>query len=432
MSEAKTSNKETSPRVEVQTFGCRVNAFESEVMRQNAQEAGQDNLFIFNTCAVTKEAERQAKQAIRRTARNHPEAKIVVTGCAAQIDPNSFAQIKGVTRVLGNMEKLDPKQWQERDDAPTIAVNNIMQVRELAPQLIASFSQQTRAFIQVQQGCDHRCTFCIIPFGRGNARSATVAEVVKQVRTLVDHGTKEVVLTGVDVTSYGQDLPNQPSLGQLIRRILDAVPELPRLRLSSLDSIEADKHLFWLIENEERFMPHLHLSLQAGDNLILKRMKRRHLREDAIAFCDQVRAARPDVVFGADIIAGFPTENENHFQQSLDLVERCGLSFLHVFPYSARKGTPAARMPQVPVALRKERAARLRELAQQQQKRLFDQHVNQSAKVLIEANGQGYSEHYLPIKLDEKLLKKTQVGDILPLRLKEHNGQVFTQVEPLA
>ncbi|HMA14319.1 MAG TPA: tRNA (N(6)-L-threonylcarbamoyladenosine(37)-C(2))-methylthiotransferase MtaB, partial [Kiloniellaceae bacterium] len=334
-----------SPRI--LTFGCRLNAYESEVMRGHAEAAGLDDAIIVNTCAVTGEAERQARQAIRKARRENPTAQIIVTGCAAQIDPAGFAAMAEVDRVLGNEEKLHAESFLDAG-APRVAVNDIMAVKETAPQLIAGFAERTRAFVQVQQGCDHRCTFCIIPYGRGNSRSVPLGEVVRQVRTLVEQGTAEVVLTGVDITSYGGGLPGQPKLGQMVRRLLAQVPELKRLRLSSLDAIELDADLKRLVAEEERLMPHLHLSLQAGDDMILKRMKRRHLRADSIRFCEEVRRLRPDIVFGADIIAGFPTETEEMFENSLRIVNECGLTHLHVFPFSPRKGTPAARMPQVP------------------------------------------------------------------------------------
>ncbi|MFQ6018533.1 MAG: tRNA (N(6)-L-threonylcarbamoyladenosine(37)-C(2))-methylthiotransferase MtaB, partial [Kiloniellaceae bacterium] len=341
------------------TFGCRLNAYESEVMRDHARASGLQNAVIVNTCAVTAEAERQARQAIRRARREHPGARLIVTGCAAQIAPQAYAAMPEVDRVLGNAEKLKAASFGP-DERARVLVNDIMAVKETAAHLIQGFAERTRAFVQVQQGCDHRCTFCIIPFGRGNSRSVPLGEVVAQVRTLVEGGTAEVVLSGVDVTSYGRDLPGGPGLGQMMRRLLRLVPALPRLRLSSVDPAELDEDLLRLIAEEARLMPHLHLSLQSGDDLILKRMKRRHGRADALGLCARVRALRPDVVFGADLIAGFPTETEAMFRNTLRAVEDCGLTYLHVFPYSARPGTPAARMPQVPAPTRKERAARLR------------------------------------------------------------------------
>ena len=358
--------------VDVVTFGCRLNAYESEIIRRNADAAGLGDTVVVNTCAVTAEAVRQAKQTIRKIARERPDARIVVTGCAAQIEPDAFVELPNVGRVIGNEEKLDAKFWRAtRDvlDAPAfgigreekVAVNDIMSVKETAAHLIDGLEGRARAFVQVQNGCDHRCTFCIIPYGRGNSRSVPMGEVVAQVRRLCERGFREVVLTGVDLTSYGGNLPGAPKLGALVKQILKHVPELERLRLSSIDSVEADRDLIDAFANEPRLMPHLHLSLQAGDDMILKRMKRRHSRADAIAFCGELRRLRPDVVFGADIIAGFPTETEAMFARSLDLVDECGLTHLHVFPFSPRPGTPAAKMPQVARAVAKDRAKRLRD-----------------------------------------------------------------------
>ncbi len=353
--------------VEVVTFGCRLNTAESEVIRRNAEQAGLADTVVVNTCAVTAEAVRQARQTIRALRRERPKANIVVTGCAAQTEPQTFAAMVEADRVLGNGEKLIAETWADigaarvQTNAPKVFVGDIMAVKQAAAHLIDTFSARTRAFVQVQNGCDHRCTFCIIPFGRGNSRSVPIEAVVADVRRLVEHGYVEIVLTGVDITSYGADLVGAPALGTLVKRILKDVPELKRLRLSSIDSVEADRDLLDALANDERLMPHLHLSLQAGDDLILKRMKRRHLRADAIAFCDEVRRLRPDTVFGADLIAGFPTESEAMFQNSLDLVGECGLTHLHVFPFSPRPGTPAARMPQVVRDVVKERARRLRE-----------------------------------------------------------------------
>ena len=345
------------------TLGCRLNAYESEAMREMAEAAGLAGAHIVNTCAVTSEAVRKARQEIRRIARDNPGAPIVVTGCAAQTEPETFAAMPEVTRVVGNHEKMQPATWAglATPDFGTerVMVDDIMSVRETAGHLIDGFGRH-RAYVQVQNGCDHRCTFCIIPFGRGNSRSVPAGVVVDQIKRLRDRGVNEVVLTGVDLTSWGADLPGAPRLGNLVRRILRMVPDLPRLRISSIDSIEADPDLMEAIATEPRLMPHLHLSLQHGDDLILKRMKRRHLRDDAIRFCDEARRLRPDIAFGADIIAGFPTETEAMFQNALALVKDCGLTFLHVFPFSPRKGTPAARMPAVPGAVIRDRAARLR------------------------------------------------------------------------
>ena len=348
------------------TLGCRLNAYETEAMREMTAGAGLSDLVIVNTCAVTSEAVRKARQDIRRLRRQHPDATLVVTGCAAQTEPATFAAMPEVDRVIGNTEKMQATTWAALaadfvGDTERVQVDDIMSVRETAGHLIDGFGTRARAYVQVQNGCDHRCTFCIIPYGRGNSRSVPAGVVVDQIKRLVDRGYLEVVLTGVDLTSWGADLPGAPRLGDLVMRILRLVPDLARLRISSIDSIEADPNLMAAIASEARLMPHLHLSLQHGDDLILKRMKRRHLRDDAIAFCEQARRLRPDMVFGADIIAGFPTETEDAFANSLKLVVDCGLTWLHVFPYSPRPGTPAARMPQVGGAAIKTRAARLRE-----------------------------------------------------------------------
>lgn len=355
--------------VEIVTFGCRLNTYESEVMKREADAAGlgelKDGAIIFNTCAVTSEAVRQARQAIRKARRENPEARIIVTGCAAQTEAENFAAMGEVDMVLGNEEKLKSNSYRMLPDFGVnqfekVRVNDIMEVRETASHMVDAIEGRARAFVQVQNGCDHRCTFCIIPYGRGNSRSVPMGGVVDQVKRLVDNGYAEVVLTGVDMTSYGPDLPGNLRLGKLVKTVLSQVPDLQRLRLSSIDSIEADDDLMEALANESRLMPHLHLSLQSGDDMILKRMKRRHLRDDSIQFCETVRQIRPDIVFGADIIAGFPTETEAMFQNSMKIVEDCGLTHLHVFPYSPRGGTPAARMPQVRRDIVKERAARLR------------------------------------------------------------------------
>ncbi|MEX2644495.1 MAG: tRNA (N(6)-L-threonylcarbamoyladenosine(37)-C(2))-methylthiotransferase MtaB [Acetobacterales bacterium] len=379
------------------TFGCRLNSYESEVMRGHLQGDGNDDLIVVNTCAVTAEAERQARQAIRRARRERPEARIVVTGCAAQVDPARWSAMPEVDRVVGNEEKLKADTWRAGERHARVAVNDIMSVHETAGHLVPGFEGRARAFVQVQQGCDHRCTFCIIPFGRGNNRSVPVGEVVAQVRTLVGGGYREVVLTGVDITDYGRDLPGTPTLGQLCRRLLALVPDLPRLRLSSLDPVEVDGDLLRLVADEPRLMPHFHLSVQAGDDMILKRMKRRHLRADVLAVCSEIRALRPDVAFGADLIAGFPTETEAMFANSLALVGDCGLTHLHVFPYSAREGTPAARMPQVPGDVRKERAQRLRERGASALRDFLAARVGGTAEVLVERDARGRSEHYAEV-----------------------------------
>ncbi|MGA0539640.1 tRNA (N(6)-L-threonylcarbamoyladenosine(37)-C(2))-methylthiotransferase MtaB [Neotabrizicola sp. VNH66] len=347
------------------TLGCRLNAYETEAMKELAAAAGVQGAVVVNTCAVTAEAVRKAKQEIRRLARENPGAPVIVTGCAAQTEPETFAQMPEVTRVVGNHEKMQAETWNALripdliGTTEKVQVNDIMSVKETAGHLIDGFGR-VRAYVQVQNGCDHRCTFCIIPYGRGNSRSVPAGVVIEQIKRLVDKGFQEVVLTGVDLTSWGADLPGEPRLGDLVMRILRLVPDLPRLRISSIDSIEADENLMQAIATEPRLMPHLHLSLQAGDDMILKRMKRRHLRDDAIRFCEDARKLRPDLVYGADIIAGFPTETEAMFENSLRLVQDCGLTFLHVFPFSPRKGTPAARMPQLQGPVIRDRAARLR------------------------------------------------------------------------
>ncbi|MAN62811.1 MAG: tRNA (N(6)-L-threonylcarbamoyladenosine(37)-C(2))-methylthiotransferase MtaB [Parvibaculum sp.] len=399
-----TPKKETNTAaVDVVTFGCRLNSYESEVMKAHAAKAGLDNAIIFNTCAVTNEAVRQARQAIRKARRDNTEARIIVTGCAAQIDPTQFGDMDEVDLVIGNEEKTDASAFArlavEGVGTERIRVNDIMSVKETAGHLVEGFEGRARAFVQVQNGCDHRCTFCIIPYGRGNSRSVPAGEVVTQVRALVTNGYSEVVITGVDITSYGSDLPGNPSLGNLCARILKLVPELKRLRLSSIDSIEADPELMRLIADEKRLMPHLHLSLQAGDNMVLKRMKRRHSREDAIAFCQDAKRLRPEIVFGADIIAGFPTETDEMFENSLRLVEECDLTWLHVFPYSARPGTPAARMPQVDGRLIKERAKQLRDAGTKRSAAFLASRVGQTENVLMETETRGRTEQFAEINM---------------------------------
>lgn len=383
--------------VEVLSFGCRLNAYEGSAMRALATEAGHGPAVLVNTCAVTAEAEKQAAQAIRRLARERPGVPVVVTGCAAQIDPARWGALPGVTRVLGNADKLKPESW--TPGAPPAPVSDIMQARGLAAYPVADFQDRARALIEVQQGCDHRCTFCVIPFGRGPSRSAPMGAVVAQVRAALAAGCQEVVLTGVDIASYGPDLPGAPTLGQMIRRLLALVPELPRLRLSSLDPAAIDDDLWRLLENEPRLMPHLHLSLQHGDDLMLKRMKRRHDRAQALAVIARARAARPGLALGADLIAGFPTEGEAEFAAMLDLVREAHLPFLHVFPYSARPGTPAARMPQTPVALRRERAARLRAAGALGAQEFYAARMGQEEAVLLETPETGRTEHFCPIRL---------------------------------
>jgi threonylcarbamoyladenosine tRNA methylthiotransferase MtaB len=392
----------TRPGTRVITLGCRLNAYESEVMRGHAAAAGLDDAVIVNTCAVTAEAVRQAAQAIRKVRRENPAARIIVTGCAAQIEPQRFADMPEVDAVVGNGEKIKPETFHGLSLAasPRVQVDDIMSVRETAHAVIAGFGSRARAYVQVQNGCDHRCTFCIIPYGRGPSRSVPAGEVVAQVRRLVEAGYPEIVLTGVDITSYGADLPGSMTLGKLVRHILRHVPELKRLRLSSIDQVEADTHLLDAIAEEARLMPHLHLSLQSGDDMILKRMKRRHSRASAISFCDQARRLRPDMVFGADFIAGFPTETEAMFQGSLDLVEECGLTYLHVFPFSPRSGTPAARMPQVSVREAKARARRLRERGERALAAYLQAEVGREVELLMERQALGRTPGFAEVALD--------------------------------
>lgn len=392
------------PEPLIVTLGCRLNAYESEVMRRHAAAAGLGECVIVNTCAVTGEAVSQAKQTIRKLRRDHPEARLIVTGCAAQIEPERFAEIEGVDHVVGNAEKLDANTFHAlaTDALEQVAVNDIMSVKDTALHMIDRFGSRAHAFVQIQNGCDHRCTFCIIPMGRGPSRSVPAGEVVAQVRKLVEAGYPEIVLTGVDITSYGADLPGRISLGRLVKQVLTHVPELRRLRLSSIDHIEADEHLLDAIATEPRLMPYLHLSLQAGDDLILKRMKRRHLRDDAIRFCEEARRLRPDMVFGADLIAGFPTETEPMFENTLDLVADCGLTYLHVFPFSPRKGTPAARMPQVDRAAVKERAARLRREGERAHARFLDRQQGERIEILMERSDTGRTPQYAEVRVDRE------------------------------
>ncbi|MFY9955129.1 tRNA (N(6)-L-threonylcarbamoyladenosine(37)-C(2))-methylthiotransferase MtaB [Bradyrhizobium sp.] len=394
--------------VEIVTFGCRLNAFESEVILREAESAGLERTIIINSCAVTNEAVAQARQSIRRLKRQRPEARIVVTGCAAQTQAAMFADMSEVDRVVGNADKMRAEAWRVTREAfgagaqsQKIAVSDIMSVKAMAPHLIEGFqSGLPRAFVQVQNGCDHRCTFCIIPFGRGNSRSLPMGAVVEQVRKLTERGHAEIVLTGVDLTSYGADLPGTPKLGQLTKQILRHVTDLKRLRISSIDSVEADSDLLDVIADDERLMPHLHLSLQSGDDLILKRMKRRHSRNDAIEFCAQVRRLRPDIALGADLIAGFPTETAEMFARSFSLVDECDLTLLHVFPYSPRPGTPAARMPQVAGGAIRERAKRLREAGEVALRRRLASEIGATREVLIESTTQGRTEHFLPVAIN--------------------------------
>jgi threonylcarbamoyladenosine tRNA methylthiotransferase MtaB len=405
--------------VDVVTFGCRLNAYESEVIRARAAEDGLSNAIVFNTCAVTGEAVRQARQAIRKARRERPAARIIVTGCAAQIDPAAFAGMAEVDLVLGNAEKAQAGAYINQPEAPRVRVNDIMSMRETAGHLIDGLRGRARAYVEVQNGCDHRCTFCIIPFGRGNSRSAAAGEVVEQVRRLTAEGYREVVLTGVDITSWGTDLPGTPTLGQLVARILKLVPDLPRLRLSSIDAAEIDADLMRCLAEDERLMPHLHLSLQAGDDMILKRMKRRHNRADALRLIEQVRAVRPDTAFGADLIAGFPTETEAMFDQTLALVEEAGLSYLHVFPYSARPGTPAARMPAVAGPVVKARAERLRAAGDRALSRHLDRQVGRTVRALIERDGRARAEDFTEIAFEGA----APLGQVVSLTLTGRDGK---------
>src|SRR6056297_2215325 len=388
------------------TLGCRLNAYETEAMKDLAAQAGLENAVVVNTCAVTAEAVRKARQEIRKLRRDNPDARLIVTGCAAQTEPETFARMEEVDAVIGNTEKMTPDTWQGLaadfiGETEAVQVNDIMSVTETAQHLIDGFGTRSRAYVQVQNGCDHRCTFCIIPYGRGNSRSVPAGVVVDQIKRLVGTGYNEGVLTGVDLTSWGADLPSQPKLGDLVMRILRLVPVLPRLRISSIDSIEADENLMQAIASEPRLMPHLHLSLQHGDDLILKRMKRRHLRDDAIRFCEEARRLRPEMTFGADIIAGFPTETEVHFENSLRLVEDCDLTWLHVFPYSKRHGTPAARIPQqVNGKLIKERAARLRAAGEAQVARHLAAQQGRTHHILMENPRMGRTEQFTEVSFD--------------------------------
>lgn len=397
--------------VDVVNFGCRLNAYESEVMRGHAQSAGLINTIIVNTCAVTKEAERQGQQAIRKLKRDNPTATIIATGCGAQLDPGKYANMPEVARVLGNEHKMKRESFLPENKTPVL-VSDIMAVRETAEHLIEGFDGRARAFVQVQQGCDHRCTFCIIPFARGNNRSVPMGRIVEEVRGLAAGGYKEVVITGVDITGYGTDLPGQPTLGQMVRRLLMAVPELPRLRLSSIDPAELDDDLLSVIADNPRLMPHIHISAQAGDDMILKRMKRRHSRADIQLFCARIRKVRPDAVFGADLIAGFPTETDAMFESSLALADDCGLTHLHVFPYSVRPGTPAARMPQVNGVVVKERAARLRAKGRDAMAAYLKSRVGTTAHVLIERDATGHSEHYVSVNVPD-----AAYGEIVAARI---------------
>lgn len=426
MTQEETDNK-------IITFGCRLNAYESEAIKEALKKTDQKNLIVFNSCAVTAEAERDLRSAIRRVRRENPQAKIVITGCAAQIDPQKYAKMEEVDLVLGNAEKSDPKSYQETNqnlvlanekqainshqdriffetkkssqiflsesETAKIKVNDIMSVRDTAPQLVSYFEDRTRAFLEIQNGCNHRCTFCVIPFGRGNSRSVAFGEIVSQVKKMVAAGHKEVVFTGVDISGYGEDLAAPITLSQMIKRLLKLVPELPRLRLSSIDVAEIDDEFFEILKNEPRFMPYLHLSVQSGDDVILKRMKRRHNRQQVLDFCAKARQIRPEITFGADIIAGFPTENDAMFENSLKLIEEAGIIFTHIFPYSKREGTPAAKMPQVNGNITKQRAKMLREAGAAELQKFLNQQIGKNLEVIVEKNGVGKAENFLDVKV---------------------------------
>ncbi|WP_298295021.1 tRNA (N(6)-L-threonylcarbamoyladenosine(37)-C(2))-methylthiotransferase MtaB [uncultured Litoreibacter sp.] len=407
------------------TLGCRLNSYETQAMKELTSAAGVEDAVIVNTCAVTAEAVRKARQEIRKLRRDNPNARMIVTGCAAQIEPETFAAMSEVDHVIGNTEKMQAQTWANFGgfigETEKVVVDDIMSVTETASHLIDGFGTRSRAYVQVQNGCDHRCTFCIIPYGRGNSRSVPAGVIVDQIKRLVDRGFNEVVLTGVDLTSWGADLPSEPKLGDLVMRILKLVPDLPRLRISSIDSIEVDEALMQAIASEPRLMPHMHLSLQAGDNMILKRMKRRHLRDDAIKFCEDAKKLRPDMTFGADIIAGFPTETEEMFANSLKLVADCDLTWLHVFPYSPRPGTPAAKMPQVNGKAIKDRAARLRRAGAEQVSRHVNAQIGQTHHVLMENPRMGRTAQFAEVVFDndqpEGQIVITKIKDVAGTQL---------------
>ncbi|WP_144752238.1 tRNA (N(6)-L-threonylcarbamoyladenosine(37)-C(2))-methylthiotransferase MtaB [Bartonella saheliensis] len=420
--------------IEIVTFGCRLNSYESEIIRKESASSGleqlKDGAIIFNTCAVTAEAVRQAKQAIRKARRENPHARIIVTGCAAQTEGQNFASMTEVDLVLGNEDKLHAHSYRQLPDfginhSEKVRINDIMEVQKIAPHMVSAMQERTRAFVQVQNGCDHRCTFCIIPYGRGPSRSVPMGAVIEQIKQLIDNGIQEVVLTGVDLTSYGHDLPGKATLGKLTSAILHHVPDLPRLRLSSIDSIEADEELINLLAYEKRIMPHLHLSLQAGDNMVLKRMKRRHLREHAIQFCQELRSKRPTMVYGADLIAGFPTETEEMFQNSLALIKDCNLTHLHVFPFSPREGTPAARMPQVNRKIIKMRAESLRKAGEEAYQKHLSRLQNSQQTILVEKDEIGRTEDYTLTQI-----KGAKAGTIVQALIIDHDGDKLIAVLP--
>jgi len=410
--------------VEIQTMGCRLNSYESEVIRNLANKAGLNDMLVINSCAVTSEAERQTRQAIRKARRANPDRKIIVTGCAAQINAVSFSKMPEVDTVVGNIEKLDPEFWfgLAKDSPPAkIQVNDIMSVQETASHMISGFNGRSRAFVEIQQGCDHRCTFCVIPYGRGPSRSVPAGKIVAQIKLLVNAGFNEVVLTGVDLTDYGKNLPGRPLLGDLVARILKLVPDLKRLRLSSLDPMEIDDRLFGLFGDERRLLPSVHLSIQAGDDMILKRMKRRHSRNQVLEICNRLRNQRPEITLGADLIAGFPTETEKMFKNTLTLIHEAGLSHLHVFPYSTRSGTPAERMPQVPIIERKKRASLLRNAGLIQLRKLLNTGIGSKVTVLMEQNGMGHCERFLPVRMQNNFAS----GSLIRAKIKARSGNVW-------
>ncbi len=404
----------------VVNFGCRLNIYESEIIKKNLAQIEQDNIVVFNTCAVTKEAEKQARYEIRKLKKQDQDIKIIVTGCAAQINPGMFSSMPEVDKIIGNEEKLSLQNYLFSTER--VVVNDIMSVKTTSNHLIRGFENKSRAFIQVQNGCDHRCTFCIIPYGRGKSRSVPIGEIVKQVKILCAEGYKEVVFTGVDLTSYGSDLPNKPSFAQMIKRVLSLVPNLHRLRLSSIDVAEISEELFDLMVYNKRLMPHFHISVQAGDDMILKRMKRRHTRKQIIDFCHQLRSLRPEISFGADIIAGFPTETEQMFNNTKQLISEAGLQYLHVFPYSERKGTPAARITQLDIETRKARATILRAEGQKELIKFFKKNIGKKVEILTEKNNFAHSENFIPIKLS----KNTQSGQLISAKLDKIDGLYMT------
>lgn len=393
-------NNSQNPNKQVITFGCRLNAYESEIIKNHLNLLKDTNTIVINTCAVTSEAERQARQKIRKLRKDNPKAQLIITGCSAQINPETYAKMSEVDQVLGNIEKLEMNNFRMKKKQNKVKIQNIMKIKKTKLNLISSFKNSPRAFIQIQNGCNHRCTFCTIPFGRGNSRSVPIEELIKQIQKLISQGCKEIVFTGVDITEYGKDLSDQPHLGVMTRHVLNVFKNLPRLRLSSLDPIEIDDHLFQLIETEPRLMPHFHLSLQSGDNLILKRMKRRHLSRNVIELCNHIHNLRKEIIFGADVIVGFPTETEEMFKNTLEIIKKCKITYLHVFPYSIRKGTFAAKMPQVIKSTIKTRSRKINQLATQQLKYLFDIKIGKEVYVLIEKNNFGYCEHYTKVRFD--------------------------------